>query len=814
MSEDLTFGVRLDGDSGSLVSSTEAARDGISNLRTSTDELAISYAKLNQEALAAGQAWLKGDAAADNAADKAWALANGYKEVDGQLIKTKGHADEAAGANAGVTRSLITLGREALSGNFAQMPGTMAVLASRAGLTAGEMVSLGVSIGAPVVALGALTIAIYEGRKEMEAMNNALAVTSNYAGLTRSGMESLAASMAASGQITIGTSKEIVTALVASGRIGAEAIGAVAALASDFARATGQDIEKITPELVKLFSDPLKGAEELNKSMHFLTAAHLEHIATLQRLGETQQAQLFLAEKVADHMPKEEKNAGFLADTYKRLRDNASGYADILMSLGKIDSYSDQAKKKLEEIANLRKHGIAETSEAIVMRKAEYAAIMDNYVAEEKLNAAKTDAAAKNEKELAITNEIHKTKSYKITELEDTLKLLASGEQTNLVLEREREIREQIANLKKVKPSEAEKDTTKLLEEAKRQDAATLAAHEDSFTRWIEAWQVTQDKLVALGAKGIAARKAHETAYSVYVAAEYMKRSEAADAAAAKERAAQDKRDAADAAHEQRKQATEDKKIAARLASQNAYFLKVAEAADRSDNRATAREDKRYQAEVAEFERRLALAVSADGFFLGEEEAFQTARDNIQIAHNKNQQQIGLAAFEQQLATAGTQYRLMFEIDKEFKTVQAVMDGYKAIQSAYAWGAGWGGPIGGAAAAAVAFAATAANVAAIRGASFGGGTGMSGAGGGSGGAPLTTPSPLAPALAAQTPALAQNNTPSPAQLVQQVNLTIVGANGNPDAPLLSYNTFVNDVIPIMRQAKNNGHLVDFNIKMA
>ena len=107
-------------------------------------------------------------------------------------------------------------------------------------------------------------------------------------------------------------------------------------------------------------------------------------------------------------------------------------------------------------------------------------------------------------------------------------------------------------------------------------------------------------------------------------------------------------------------------------------------------------------------------------------------------------QEKGKAAMANQLAVAGTQFRVFFEINKAYRTAEAVIAGWDAVQSSYAFGAKWGGPVGGAAMAAIAFAATAANIAAIQGASFGGGSGAHGAGGGSGGAPLSTPSPLAP----------------------------------------------------------------------
>ena len=242
------------------------------------------------------------------------------------------------------------------------------------------------------------------------------------------------------------------------------------------------------------------------------------------------------------------------------------------------------------------------------------------------------------------------------------------------------------------------------------------------------------------------------------------------------------------------------KRLAAKLLEEQQYFSKVQALANQNDNTAQSKEQTRFQNDVNDWQKRYALAQENHVLSLAEEEGFQATMDNIIKIHRDKQFQDGLSAFEQQLGQAGKQYRVLFEIDKEYRTAKAVIEGWHAVQAAYAWGAEFGGPIGGAAAAAVAFAATAANVMAIQGASFGGGSGMSG--GGSGGAPLTTSSPLAPSVPVGTTA----GVAQPAQAASQVNLTIVGN----DNTTFTYDQIVNQLIPVLNQAAGNG----VNIKVA
>lgn len=357
-------------------------------------------------------------------------LIRNYQETGS--VSGKAFDDAATGANksafatAGAKRELMVLGHEAMTGNFSRMPGSFLVLAERMSMTTAlfNPMTLG-AIGLGAAAVG-VAVAIHKGHEEMVAMDNALLVTNNYAGLTRGGMESLATSMASSGQITIGTSKEIVTALVSSGRIGSEAIRTVARLTSDFARATGGDIDKIAPEMIKLFSDPLRGAEELNKQMHFLTVADIEHIATLTRLGEVQEAQLFLAEKVTEHMPKEEKNVGTLIRAYRLLAGTVSEVVDSLKKIGAETSIEAQLKNKQGEIAALEKYGAPQS--VIENRKKEAMALMDVYVAQQKVNSAKANEAAASENQLNAQRLIKQSTTYRIFALEQERRnIVANG---------------------------------------------------------------------------------------------------------------------------------------------------------------------------------------------------------------------------------------------------------------------------------------------------------------------------------------------------------------------------------------------------
>jgi lambda family phage tail tape measure protein len=314
-------------------------------------------------------------------------------------------AEKSAFATVGARRELMVLGHEAMSGNFARMPGSFMVLAERVGASGTAMLATLGPIAAVAVGLGLIAKAASGGHEEMMAMNNALATTSGYAGLTRGAMRQLADEMTRTGQATIGQGKDIVTALVASGQIGAQSIGAVANLASNYAKATGRDIDEIAPRLVKLFADPAKGAEELNRTMHFLSAAELDHLHALEMAGKAGEAQLELAKRLNQFLPQQAEELGHLQKWWNELANTASKAWDAMLGIGRKDSIEErlaQVKRQIESTAGTDiKHARQATSGTVLAKEidrlfAEMTTLDAQVAAAKKQADSKAAAAEKN----------------------------------------------------------------------------------------------------------------------------------------------------------------------------------------------------------------------------------------------------------------------------------------------------------------------------------------------------------------------------------------------------------------------------------
>src|SRR5471030_1610459 len=352
----------------------------------------------------------------------------------GKLMETAGvdgftKSGQAAGtfslASAGATRELIVLGREAISGDFSRMPGSFLLLAQRMGAMGELLNPLTIGIAAVAAATVGLVAAAEAGHDEFVQMNNALLATSNYSGQTRDSIALLENDLTKTGEVTIGMSKQIVTALVASGQIGGQALGVVAGLANNFAKSTEQDIGGIAPTLVRLFADPVQGAEELSKSMHKLTQDDIDHIETLENLGQHQQAQLELAQKLSAALPDQSKNVTALGSAYNALADAASRAWDNMKKnlSGNSTPFQQGVQGLQDNIDQLRTSG-ADTSGA-EKALADYIALYKTKTAA--ATAAATAASIAADLENKATQEVNKSQLTQIQNIKDEQALLASA---------------------------------------------------------------------------------------------------------------------------------------------------------------------------------------------------------------------------------------------------------------------------------------------------------------------------------------------------------------------------------------------------
>ncbi len=270
---------------------------------TASQTAAKAYTAQMQALLATGRAGGAGGAAAAGAVPTVPAGAAANTNAAAAAMKGLG------GATVGTRRELLVLVHEFVSGNFNRIPGSILVLAERmgglgavVGALTGLLNPLNLAFAALVAVVAGYEIALASAEAAQRAFNNTLKVTQNAAGLTYDTYNELAKSIASANDVTISSSKEIVSALAASGRFQKDEIAEITDATIKLSKSTGQSTDDIVKDFIRAADGPAKYAEELQKKLAFVSPAVLNHIKELDGAGEHAEGMRVFSKGLFDYL--------------------------------------------------------------------------------------------------------------------------------------------------------------------------------------------------------------------------------------------------------------------------------------------------------------------------------------------------------------------------------------------------------------------------------------------------------------------------------------------------------------------------------
>ena len=153
-------------------------------------------------------------------------------------------------------------------------------------------------------------------------------------------------------------SMQAASAFASSGRIGGGQMSDLMGVTRQYMRATGQDASTASEELAKAFANPVKGAEDLNARLGFLSASSRDLIRTFMDTNQATAAQRTLFQLLAKDLQDVENRSSGVNRTWQALKRIGS---DALTSAGKsIDdvifgqSNADKLREKEAELSRYR----------------------------------------------------------------------------------------------------------------------------------------------------------------------------------------------------------------------------------------------------------------------------------------------------------------------------------------------------------------------------------------------------------------------------------------------------------------------------
>lgn len=215
-----------------------------------------------------------------------------------------------------------------------------------------------VGIGGLVVGLGAIAVAWYKGSQEAGEFNKQLILTGNYSARSASQLTDLAQKIGGSSG-RVAEAARTLSQVVGAGTFKTDQLEAVTRAAMAMQDATGQSVDATIKNFQKLYDSPTKASEDLNSTLHFLTSAQYDYIASLERRGDKEGAAAAAAKAYGDAEQKRSQqildNMGLIERAAASVSKALKGMWDELLNVGRPDAPNDMLRKMQDELSEKQK---------------------------------------------------------------------------------------------------------------------------------------------------------------------------------------------------------------------------------------------------------------------------------------------------------------------------------------------------------------------------------------------------------------------------------------------------------------------------
>ena len=215
-----------------------------------------------------------------------------------------------------------------------------------------------IGIGALVVGAGALATAWYQGAQEATEFNKQLILTGNYSAQSAVQLSDMAQKIGGSSG-RVAEAARTLSQVVGAGTFKTDQLEAVTRAAMAMQDATGQSVDATIKNFQKLYDSPTKASEDLNSTLHFLTSAQYDYIASLERRGDKEGAAAAAAKAYGDAEQKRSQqilnNMGLIERAAKATGNAIKGMWDSLLDIGRPEAPENMLKTMQAKLAETEK---------------------------------------------------------------------------------------------------------------------------------------------------------------------------------------------------------------------------------------------------------------------------------------------------------------------------------------------------------------------------------------------------------------------------------------------------------------------------
>lgn len=209
-----------------------------------------------------------------------------------------------------------------------------------------------VAIGGLATAFAAVGVAAFKGASELDSFNKALVLTNNYAGISIDRYKMLADEIGNRFNISVASARDILGALVSSGKFTEPTMASVANVIARVAKLTGETAETVAKELIPSFNGSAASAAALNEKYNFLNLAQYQQIELLAQQGKKQEAAKLTADLLTQSLEKQVPQINLLVQAFNDLKraisDAFKSFSDFFMPethLQRMQKFAEQIEK-------------------------------------------------------------------------------------------------------------------------------------------------------------------------------------------------------------------------------------------------------------------------------------------------------------------------------------------------------------------------------------------------------------------------------------------------------------------------------------
>jgi phage-related minor tail protein len=205
------------------------------------------------------------------------------------------------------------------------------------------------------VAVGSVSYALYKAVDDLDKFKDAMTLTGGFAGVTYDKLLNLGNLLSDKTSASIGSARDVMQQLAATGKYTATSIEAVGEVVLRFAKISGVDAAKAAETLIPLLDGTASSAKQLNDKYHFLTLEQYKNIEALEKQGRLQEAAKLQATLLNESLQSTQRELGNLEKAWQGVANFASSAWDAMMGWGR-ESGTDRAielEKKINELTDV-----------------------------------------------------------------------------------------------------------------------------------------------------------------------------------------------------------------------------------------------------------------------------------------------------------------------------------------------------------------------------------------------------------------------------------------------------------------------------